>query len=285
VGYQPVPSAPTPGFTAVVATKLKMTLENFGCGGATTASILSFDENYCGVTDAINNPNGYAPAAVPGTVGPLAPGQTQLQAADAFIAAHPGSVGLVTVSIGGNDVTPCAGASVANPVNGKTDALSCVLVGVGAIKTNVATLVGSLSSALLANGDASAKIVGTTYPDVLLGLLVWPTYPASAANQTLAGLSLAAFGLMNPALKAAYTAVPGGRFADVTTMTKAYIPFKKVAPAPSSVTDVPPGTLIPKSVVAVCNLTWFCQLGNIHANTTGYNDIGKLVVKTYKAKH
>jgi len=236
VGYRPLPtSAPTPGYTAVVATKLKLTLENFGCAGTTTASILSFDENYSGVTDASNNPSGYGPAAVPGMIGPLAPGQTQVQAADAFIAAHPGSVGLVTVSIGGNDVTSCAGASISNPVDGKTDALPCV------------------------------------------------QFPASAANQTLAGLSLAAFGLMNPALKDVYTAVPGGRFADVTTLTKAYIPFKKQSLAPSSVTDVPPGTNIAKAVAAVCNLTWFCQLGDIHANTTGYNDIGKLVVKT--AKH
>ncbi|MGH9917261.1 MAG: hypothetical protein ACRD6W_00075, partial [Nitrososphaerales archaeon] len=38
VGYQPTPSEATPGYTAYVAKKKKMTLENFGCGGATTLS-------------------------------------------------------------------------------------------------------------------------------------------------------------------------------------------------------------------------------------------------------
>src|ERR1700693_134898 len=38
VGFQPQPSpgGATSGYTAVVAKKLKMTLVNFGCGGATT---------------------------------------------------------------------------------------------------------------------------------------------------------------------------------------------------------------------------------------------------------
>jgi len=61
----------------------------------------------------VNNPNGYGPAAAT-DAGPTVVGQTQVQAADAFIAANPGQVGLITISIGGNDVTACAAA--ANPV-------------------------------------------------------------------------------------------------------------------------------------------------------------------------
>src|SRR5579872_2541998 len=43
IGYQPepAPGGPTPGYTAYVAKKKHMTLENFGCGGATTSSILN----------------------------------------------------------------------------------------------------------------------------------------------------------------------------------------------------------------------------------------------------
>jgi hypothetical protein len=38
---------------------------------------------------------------------------------------------------------------------------------------------------------------------------------------------------------------------------------------------------IPVPVAEVCKLTWFCQLGNIHANTKGYTMEGKLIVQTH----
>src|ERR1700744_4422692 len=40
VGYQPVGGS-TPGYTVVVAKATRLTLVNFGCGGATTTSIVS----------------------------------------------------------------------------------------------------------------------------------------------------------------------------------------------------------------------------------------------------
>src|ERR1700722_13576003 len=62
VGYQPAPtSGATSGYTAVVAAATGRQLENFGCGGATTSSILTFDDVYCGVSSPTNNPHGYAP--------------------------------------------------------------------------------------------------------------------------------------------------------------------------------------------------------------------------------
>ena len=110
VGYQPVPipvGAATVGYTGYVAKKEKLTLVNFGCGGATTTSILD-PSVVCGV--------GYGPPAIAGTAGTVPAGESQAQAAEDFMTAHAGQIGLVTVSIGGNDVTPCAGASVSNPV-------------------------------------------------------------------------------------------------------------------------------------------------------------------------
>ena len=110
VGYQPSPTpGATSGYTAVVAAGKGMQLENFGCGGATTASILTFDDVFCGSSSPTDNPNGYGPPAAT-DVGPATAGQTEVQAAVAFIAAHPGQIGLVTISIGGNDVTSCAAA-------------------------------------------------------------------------------------------------------------------------------------------------------------------------------
>jgi lysophospholipase L1-like esterase len=257
VGYQPAPVAgATAGYTAVVAKKLKMTLVNFGCGGATTDSILTFNGVCGGGT--------YGPPAAT-DAGSVPAGDTQVQAAVAFITAHPGQIGLITVSIGGNDVTSCA--SAASPV-------ACVEAAESAIQTNVTALVGDLSAA----AGSSVPIVGLTYPDVLLGLWVYPSFPPSSANQTLAEESVAAFqDLINPTLSTAYTSVPQGKFVDVTTATGAYTPLTKLK-------TLSPYGKIPKAVAEVCKLTWYCALGNIHAKTVGYDDIGKLIVKAVKKK-
>ncbi len=286
VGYQPLPtSGATSGYTGVVAAAKGLQLENFGCGGATTSSILTFDDVFCGSTSPVDNPNGYAPPAAT-HVGPASAGQTQVQAAEAFIAAHPGQIGLITISIGGNDVTFCAGAP--NPV-------TCVLGVVPVMKAHVTTLVGDLRSALVAaNGTAAGnkvRIIGLTYPDVLLGLWVnsgpsgipanTPAFPPSAGNKSLASLSVTAFKtFINPALKAAYK-TGHAKFVDVTTKTGAYTKLTKTTSM--SIPALGLGTItVPKAVAQVCTLTWYCQLGNIHANNTGYMDIGKLIVKADK---
>ncbi len=243
IGYQPVPAlgGPTPGYTAYVAKKKHMTLENFGCGGATTSSILNAIG--CG-----------APA---GTDAVPYPTQTQAQAAEAFISSHQGQVGLITVSIGGNDVTACA--TNADPV-------TCVGNADTAISTNVGALVQGLRSA----AGSSVPIIGLTYPDVLLGLYV---YPPSSPNTSLAQLSVTAFQLLiNPTLKAAY-ATGGGLFADVTAATGAYKPLTKLVHSPYG--------KVPLPVAQVCKLSWYCQLGNIHATTKGYNLEGKLITHTH----
>jgi lysophospholipase L1-like esterase len=271
VGYQPSPSpgGATSGYTGVVAGKLKMTLENFGCGGATTASIGTYT-GICGTGGS------YGPPAATGA-GPVIPGDTQVQNAEAFIAdpANTGKVGLVTVSIGGNDVTSCASAA---------DPISCVSGVVTSIQTNVTALVTSLESTLTANGDSAAPIVGLTYPDVILGSWVYPTYNPAPGN-TLAGLSAEAFSLLiNPALKTAYTSAPTGKFVDVTSATGAYTSFSIEGKLGKStgVTDVPKGDKVPKAVIDVCKLTYYCTLGNIHANTKGYAEIGKFILKAVK---
>jgi lysophospholipase L1-like esterase len=92
-------------------------LRNFGCGGATTTSIL----------ESVGCPQAaLGPGATP------YPTKTQAAAAVDFIRAHPDRIGLITVSIGGNDVTKCA--TEANPV-------SCVAGAISSVKTNVTKLV------------------------------------------------------------------------------------------------------------------------------------------------
>ena len=88
VGYQPVPlpdGAATVGFTGYAAKKLKLQLENFGCGGATTASLAGFT-GVCGVT-------GYGPPAATDAA-TIPSGDSQVTAAEGFIAAHAGQVAL-----------------------------------------------------------------------------------------------------------------------------------------------------------------------------------------------
>lgn len=273
VGYQPnTPPATggiaTSGYTAVVAKKAKMTLENFGCGGATTSSIL----NALGCTES-----GYGPVAATNAVPYENVNETQEQAALAFInaPANAGKVGLITVSIGGNDVTSCANAS-----GGDAGILACIETADAAITANVTSLVGSLDSALTAAGDTTAKIIGITYPDVILGDWVYPT---GATNQSLAGLSTTAFdSLINPTLKAAYTSIPNGSFVNVTSAPYKYATTGDDT-ALTKLKKVLPYGKIPAAVAEICNLTYFCSQGNIHANSSGYEFIGKLIAADFKS--
>ena len=82
--YQVVPKARARGYD--------LKLVNFGCGGETSVSILN-RKTKCG---------GLGPG------GADYAGVTQATAAERFLREHRGHVKLITVSIGGNDVTACA---------------------------------------------------------------------------------------------------------------------------------------------------------------------------------
>ncbi len=215
------------------------TLVNFGCSGATT-------------TTSILSSVGCPPTAL-GPGGASYRIMTQAAAAEQFLRAHRGHIGLVTVSISGNDVTHCAASG--SPV-------TCVLSAVAAVKANLAKLLPALRNA----AGRSVPIVGTTYPDVLLGLWV-------SGDRSLAQLSLVAFkSLLNPALAESYRAVDG-TFVDITTDTGAYIPLDQTT------TLAPYGT-IPVAVAKTCELTFFCRWQNIHPTTPGYSLIADAVTDT-----
>ena len=220
-------------------------LVNFGCGGATTTSILK--SKGCPKDDRAVRGARYS--------------STQIAAAEKFLRKHRGQVGLITVAIGGNDVTACARES---------DPVSCVGAATASIKTNVTKLAKRLRKA----GGKKVRIVGLTYPDVILGQ--WVRQPV---NQDLAKLSVVAFQqLINPTLKKAYKSAKG-HFEDVTAATGAY------GSLDDTTTLAPYGT-IPVPVANVCELTAYCQFGDIHANSDGYRAIAKLVVADLpKAKH
>ena len=101
------------------------------------------------------------------------------------------------------------------------------------------------------------RIVGITYPDVILGAWV-----GENPDQELAKLSVVAFqSLLNPALKEMYESV-GGRFVDVTKATGAYTPLEQT-------TTLAPYGEIPVAVAEVCKLTAYCAYRDIHPNTEG----------------
>jgi lysophospholipase L1-like esterase len=255
-GYQPVGNGSGPGSyghgyanqlpALVDSHDYHLTLVNFGCSGATTTTLIA--AKGCK----------YAGHQGPNEV--VYPNQTQAAAASAFIAAHRAQVGLVTVSISGNDITACgrqkdtSAASVA----------ACLTAALAKVKANMTTFLAQLRTA----SGPDIPIVGITYPDVILGSYV-STNPSAKA---LAPISVTAFkSLINPTLKAQYTAVKG-IFVDITAATGAYIPF-------SQTTTLAPYGTIPVSVANVCKLTYYCQLTNIHPRTVGYTLIAQQIAK------
>ena len=216
----------------------RLRLVNFGCGGATTTSLIST--------------KGCPPRAL-GPGGRAYPGRTQLAAAERFLRSNRRSTGLVTVSIGGNDITACVRAP---------DPVGCVVSGVAVIEKNVTVIAKRLRRA----AGPRVRIVGITYPDVILGLWV----NGDQASRDLASLSVFAFQtLINPALKKAY-ATGSARFVDVTAASGAYTPFEQV-------TTLQPYGMVPVAVARVCELSYFCAQGDIHARTDGYALIARLV--------
>jgi len=219
-------------------------LVNFGCGGETTVSILN-RKTKCG---------GLGPGGVDYA------GVTQATAAERFLRKHRGQVKLITVSIGGNDVTACVR---------EADPVACVGPAMDRVKANGKTLLKRLRKA----AGTKTRIVGITYPDVVLGQWV-----GENANQELAKLSLIAFqSLLNPALKEMYESVKG-RFVDVTKATGAYTPLEQT-------TTLAPYGEIPVAVAQICRLTAYCAYRDIHPNAKGYAVIADLIAKTLPRRH
>ena len=244
-GYQPGLGTTRNGFVYQVPALVKsrgynLKVVNFACAGATTTSLLQ--QVGC-------------PKAALGPDSRPYPTDTQIGAATKFIKANRSKIALITVSISGNDVTACA--------RGAADPVTCVAAATTGVNTNVT----AAAKALRAAAGPKVKIVGTTYPDVVLGAWV---NPGTDAAKSLAGLSIIAFkSLINPALTKAYAA-GNGSLVDVTAATGAYGSmdvFNTLAPYGS----------IPKPVADVCKISFYCDKTDIHLTTKGYGIIAKLV--------
>ena len=106
--------------------------------------------------DHLPGRHGRLPRPLPHTTGAvLYPTTTQAAAAEAFLTAHRGHIGLITVSIGGNDVTACA--AQANPI-------SCVGTAVTGITDNVTALAAALRAAAGTPGPAHRSHLPRRHP-------------------------------------------------------------------------------------------------------------------------
>ncbi|HEY8302330.1 MAG TPA: GDSL-type esterase/lipase family protein [Jatrophihabitans sp.] len=212
-------------------------LVNFGCSGATTSSVLH-SPGCASHYPALGGPS-YRVA--------------QADAAVAYLKAHAGRVALVTVSLGGNDVTPCSA---------DVQAVGCLTTALRGAARNIGRLLARIRAAA-----PRAVVVGTGYPDIFLGKAV----SSDPTEQQLARISVFGFRqFVNPTLQQAY-ARAGAAFVDVTAATGGYLPLRRT-------TTVAPYGRIPVAVANVCRLTYYCQYGDIHPRTTGYAIIAGLVL-------
>ncbi len=239
-GGAPAGSAPG-GFADLVAARSGLRVIKVACRGATSAQRRT--------STGCPPPNRAANAPDPA-------GRTQLDAAVAALREHEGHVGLVTVVIGGNDLTPCVRETA-------SETIACASDAVRDIAANLAAILPVLREAA---GDA--PIVGLTYPDVFLGAWVSPEFPN---GQDIARMSVPLFrDFFNTALKAEYAKVDAA-FVDVTATTGGYGSLTEV-------TRDPDFGAIPTPVAKVCELTYFCDLTDVHATPEGHEVIADAVL-------
>ena len=183
------------------------------------------------------------------------PQGNQLAAAEAFLAAHPGQVALITIDIGGDDIAGCASATPPFSIS-----QACVANAISAISTNLATIGAAIRSA----AGASVPIAGMTYYDPFV--IEWLT---GADGQAAAQTSLSDLEQLNAALSTAYASF-GARVADVAGAFSTTDFSDQVSS--------PYGT-VPKNVGVACSwLLVLCTTSGqvivgIHPNATGYGVI------------
>lgn len=171
------------------------------------------------------------------------PAGSQLAQAVAFLAANHGSVPLITIDMGANDLLNCTPGGAIDPV--------CVADAFAAVQTNLLYIMTTLKSVA-----PDAQIVAMNYYNPLVGL--WIQGPA---GQFVAQQSAAVITQFNNMLEAIY-----GAFA---------VPVADVERAFHSADfRMLPIINLPISVAVACQWTWMCapppRGPNVHANPVGY---------------
>ena len=233
VGFQPGPGRTSKGYVDDLWRSMQqqipgLRLRNVGCPGETSRSMITGTHSLCH----------YAAGS-------------QLDAAVAFLEAHPGQVAFITLEVGANDlVERCLRDT------GRLDR-ACVTDLLPRLQTRLTHIV----EALIAAGPG-VPIVAMTYYDPFLGF--WGLVPGGRA---LARADQRVWAQLNATFTTAYGDA-GATVADVATTFRI-----------DDFTDtvvVPGRGELPVNVANTCRWTWFCSprfAWDPHANATGYRKI------------
>jgi lysophospholipase L1-like esterase len=207
----------------------KLELVKLGCGGESTVS-MRFGSQPSSVVLSCGTPRYYKNV--------LYPKGTQLAEAVDFLHAHKGKVELVTITIGGNDLSR---------VDADGNLVVCVFEAAGCgtraagMAANLAAILGELRVA----AGPGIPIIGMNYYDLFAPFCVSEPSLLFVCGRVDA---------LNATLAAAYAAEG--------------VPVADVAGAFEN-------DDLPSAAVNICAWTWYCSLGDVHANTAGYGVIAQ----------
>jgi lysophospholipase L1-like esterase len=208
---------------------IALTLTQLGCPGASTTQVL-FGGGRCD------------------------PRHSQLSRAVAFLSAHRGQQGVVTIDLGFNNLASCA-------VSGGFTS-SCVTRKLPAVRRELDRILGALMSA----AGPGVTFVGLNHENPFVASAV-----AGHAPDPFVDRSVVAIARLNTVLDAVYAS----RSVKVANVVGA---FAGTNAAPTTVPGI--GT-VPTNVAKVCALTWMCQGApygpNLHPNNAGYRAIAHAV--------
>lgn len=224
------------GFANQLARKAGVRLVNFGCGGATSGSLIDGSKK-C------------SPARKPGYRN-TSPKTSQLAAAESFLKKHKGKIAFLTIDIGANDVASCgAGGKIDGP---------CLTAGLARIKKYVPVIAKRLRKAA---GKKLPMAVMTLYDPFLQ---LWYSNPAVAAASVQIAKTQ-----VNDVLSKSFRK-QGFKVADVAGAFGTYLPFSQTttyngrAGVPVAVANICRYTWMCAPAP---------RGPNIHANTKGYGVI------------
>jgi len=229
----------TDGFAFKIASQTGLTLMNYACSGITAVDYV--EGAPC------------VPTARP-VGGPEPTDSSEGDAVLAWLDKHGDEVELVTVILGGNDVQGCIEAA---------DWRTCSKSEMKRVQVTLDQLLSGIRARV---GD-SVPIIGLNYPNVLLANPALSPVPDGDATESIEFFNE----IINPALKETYEK-HGVKTADVTAA------FGGNLPADDMVDSEEFGT-IPRRAEQICQLTYYCQLRDVHPTNEGHRRIAELVLK------
>jgi lysophospholipase L1-like esterase len=236
VGYQPGRGETSKGYVDDLWRTIRedhipgLVVHNVGCAGETSRSLITGERSPCG----------YAAGS-------------QLDAAVAFLAAHPGQVAFITIDIGSNDL-------VERCFDPRTGAIpkACAVD----LRPKLGYRLGQIVSALATAAGPGVPILGMTYYDPFLGL--WGLVPGGRA---LAHADQRAWAVFDEGIATAYADTG----ATVARVDKTF----RIDDFEHTIFVRDRGR-IPVNVALTCRWTWFCSsrfFTDPHANRIGYRRI------------